>query len=167
MTIYSLDVLLSLFGIDYHYILLMVIHIPCMVPWGFPGGPEIKNSPTNAGVTGDTGLILESGRSPKEGNGYPLHIGYLLLPIASLLMNINLFLVVNSINTFVISSFDICTILLYDCAIIGTVNCFYLKLLIHVKLTLMCIRRWGFNFFLYFSANVMMPWVEQFHYGIP
>ena len=51
------------------------------------------------------GLILESGRSPEEGNGYPLHIGYLLLPIASLLMNINLFLVVNSINTFVISSF--------------------------------------------------------------
>ena len=113
--------------------------------------------------------ILGSGRSPGEGNGYPLHIGYLLLPIASLLMNINLFLVVSSINTFVISSFALiyAQSFFIDCAIIGTVNCFYLKLLIHMKLTLMCIRGWSFNFFLYFSTNVMMPWVEQFHYGVP
>ena len=97
----------------------------------------------NAGVTGDMGSILGSGRSPGEGNGYPLHIGYLLLPTASLLMNINLFLVVNSINTFVISSFALiyAQSFFIDCAIIGTVNCFYLKLLIHMKLTLMCIRR--------------------------
>ena len=36
---------------------------------GFPGGSEIKNPPANAG---DAGLTTESGRSPGEGNGYPL-----------------------------------------------------------------------------------------------
>ena len=35
---------------------------------GFLGGSEVKNSLANAG---DMGLILESGRSPKEGNGNP------------------------------------------------------------------------------------------------
>ena len=37
--------------------------------WGFSGGSVVKNSPANAG---DTGSILESGRSPGEGNGNPL-----------------------------------------------------------------------------------------------
>ena len=36
---------------------------------GFPGGSEVKVSACNAG---DLGLILESGRSPGEGNGNPL-----------------------------------------------------------------------------------------------
>ena len=36
---------------------------------GFPGGSVVKNLPANAG---DPGLIPESGRSPGEGNGYPL-----------------------------------------------------------------------------------------------
>ena len=36
---------------------------------GFPGGSVVKNSPADAG---DLGLIAESGRSPGEGNGYPL-----------------------------------------------------------------------------------------------
>ena len=36
---------------------------------GFPGGSVVKNPPANAG---DTGSILESGRSPGEGNGNPL-----------------------------------------------------------------------------------------------
>ena len=33
---------------------------------GFPGGSVVKNLPANAG---DKGLILGSGRSPREGNG--------------------------------------------------------------------------------------------------
>ena len=36
---------------------------------GFPGGLAVKNPPASAG---DTGLIPGSGRSPGEGNGYPL-----------------------------------------------------------------------------------------------
>ena len=36
---------------------------------GFPGGLDDKESPCNAG---DLGTISESGRSPGEGNGYPL-----------------------------------------------------------------------------------------------
>ena len=36
---------------------------------GFPGGPLVKNPPANAG---DKGLIPGSGRSPGEGNGFPL-----------------------------------------------------------------------------------------------
>ena len=34
---------------------------------GFPGGIVIKNLPTKAGDTGDTGLIPGSGRSPGVG----------------------------------------------------------------------------------------------------
>ena len=34
-----------------------------------PGSSAVKNLHANAG---DTGLILESGRHPAEGNGYPL-----------------------------------------------------------------------------------------------
>ena len=36
---------------------------------GFPGGSVVKIPPANAGVTGDTGSISGSGRSPGEGNG--------------------------------------------------------------------------------------------------
>ena len=36
---------------------------------GFPGGLVVKNPPCNAG---NPGLIPESGRSPREGNGNPL-----------------------------------------------------------------------------------------------
>ena len=36
----------------------------------FPGGSEVKNPSANAG---DLGLISGSGRSPREGNGNPLH----------------------------------------------------------------------------------------------
>jgi len=36
---------------------------------GFPGGLDSKESTCNAG---DPGSIPESGRSPVEGNGYPL-----------------------------------------------------------------------------------------------
>ena len=37
---------------------------------GFPGGSDGKESACNAG---DMGLIPGLGRSPGEGNGYPLH----------------------------------------------------------------------------------------------
>ena len=36
---------------------------------GFPGGADDKESTCNAG---DLGSIPESGRFPREGNGYPL-----------------------------------------------------------------------------------------------
>ena len=36
---------------------------------GFPGGSTVKNLPAKEG---DMGLIPGSGRSPGEGNGYPL-----------------------------------------------------------------------------------------------
>ena len=39
--------------------------------WGFRGGTMVKNLPTSAGDTGDTGLILASGRSPGIGSGNP------------------------------------------------------------------------------------------------
>ena len=39
------------------------------IPWGFPGGSEVKASTCNAG---DLGSIPGSGRSPGEGNGNPL-----------------------------------------------------------------------------------------------
>ena len=39
------------------------------LPWGFPGGSVVKNSPANAG---DAGLIPDLGRSPGEANGNPL-----------------------------------------------------------------------------------------------
>jgi len=38
---------------------------------GFPGGSMVKNQPANAGDAEDEGSILESGRSPGEGNGNP------------------------------------------------------------------------------------------------
>ena len=37
--------------------------------YGFLSGSVVKNPPANAG---DTGSILELGRSPGEGNGHPL-----------------------------------------------------------------------------------------------
>ena len=46
--------------------------VSCKPQTGFPGGSEVKNLPTDAGGTGDAGLISGSGRSPGEGNGSPL-----------------------------------------------------------------------------------------------
>ena len=39
---------------------------------GFPGGSVVKNTPANAGDTGDAGSVPGLGRSPEEGNGNPL-----------------------------------------------------------------------------------------------
>ena len=45
---------------------------------GFPGGSNSKESVCNAG---DLGLIPELGKSPGEGNGYPLQYSRLEHPI--------------------------------------------------------------------------------------
>ena len=42
--------------------------------WVFPGGSDDKESACNAG---DLGSIPGSGRSPGEGNGYPLQYSFL------------------------------------------------------------------------------------------
>ena len=46
----------------------------CTMKWGFTGGSAVKNPPTNAG---DTGLILELGRSSGEGHDNPLQYSFL------------------------------------------------------------------------------------------
>ena len=49
-----------------------------MTDSGFPGGSDSEESACNAG---DLRPIPESGRSPEEGNGYPLHYSYLENPM--------------------------------------------------------------------------------------
>ena len=41
----------------------------------------VKNLPASAGDAGDSGLIPGSGRSPREGNGYPLQCSCLENPM--------------------------------------------------------------------------------------
>ena len=48
---------------------------------GFPGGAVVKNLPSSAEEAGDMGLIPELGRSPGEGNGYPLQYSCLGNPM--------------------------------------------------------------------------------------
>ena len=43
--------------------------VPCMVVWASQVALVVKNSPANAGDTGDAGSIPGLGRSPGEGNG--------------------------------------------------------------------------------------------------
>ena len=52
-----------------------------MSPLGFPGGSVVKNPPANAGNARDLGLIPGLGRSPGEGNGYPLQYSCLETPM--------------------------------------------------------------------------------------
>ena len=40
---------------------------------GYPGGLIVKSPPANAGDAGNMGWILRSRRSPRGGNGNPLH----------------------------------------------------------------------------------------------
>ena len=47
----------------------------------FPGGSAVRNLPTNAGDTGDSGLFPGWGRSPGEGNGYPPQCSHLQNPM--------------------------------------------------------------------------------------
>ena len=48
---------------------------------GFPGGSVVKNPPASTGDVGDSGSVLELGRSPGEGNGYPLQYSCLENPM--------------------------------------------------------------------------------------
>ena len=48
---------------------------------GFPSGLVVQNPPASTGDTGDMGLIPGSGRSPGEGNGYPLQYSCLENPM--------------------------------------------------------------------------------------
>ena len=50
----------------------MELLLKSIVDLGLPGGSAVKNPPANAGDTRDVGLIPESGRSPREGNGNSL-----------------------------------------------------------------------------------------------
>ena len=51
--------------------------VQCIVQ-GFPGGSDSRESACNMG---DPGLILGLGRSPGEGNGYPLQYSCLKNPM--------------------------------------------------------------------------------------
>ena len=48
--------------------------------WGFPGGSVVKNTPANAGDTGNSGSIPGLARSPREGNSSPLQYSCLENP---------------------------------------------------------------------------------------
>ena len=52
-----------------------IITIQHQLRWGFPGGPNSKESACNAG---DLGSVPSLGRSPGEGNSNPLSKGSLL-----------------------------------------------------------------------------------------
>ena len=58
------------------YLQLFMQHLHCIKYYKYesPSGSVVKNPPTSAGDTGDSGLIPGLGRSPGEGNGKPLHI---------------------------------------------------------------------------------------------
>ena len=64
--------------------LLQVTHL-CLIfnedQQGFPGGIVVENLPANAGDIRGTGSIPALGRSPGEGNGYPLHSSCLENPM--------------------------------------------------------------------------------------
>ena len=47
----------------------------------FPGDSVVKNPPTNAGDAGNVDSITVLGRSPGEGNGYPLQYSCLENPM--------------------------------------------------------------------------------------
>ena len=47
--------------------------LPYTLPWGFPGGPVVKNLPDNAGGAIDAGLISGSGDSSQYEIAPPLH----------------------------------------------------------------------------------------------
>ena len=50
----------------------LIALVPCRLIQGFPGGIAVKNPLANTGDIRDTDSIPALGRSPGEGNGYPL-----------------------------------------------------------------------------------------------
>ena len=61
--------LIFLLNIDIYKLILAQIECKLQALWGFPCGSAGKESVCNAG---DLGLVPGLGRSPGEGNGYPL-----------------------------------------------------------------------------------------------
>ena len=59
----------------------MVMELKYADYWGLPWWLNGKEFACNVGDAGDTGLILESGRSPGEGNGSPLQYSCLGTPM--------------------------------------------------------------------------------------
>ena len=57
---------------------MFIILMQAILLLGFPGGSEVKVSACNAG---DLGLIPGLGRSPGEGNSYPLQYSCLENPM--------------------------------------------------------------------------------------
>ena len=55
------------------FLLLSNLGTALISDWDFPGGSDGKESACSAGGARDAGSIPESGRSPGEGNGKPLH----------------------------------------------------------------------------------------------
>ena len=49
--------------------------------WGFPSGSVVKNPPANAGDIRDVDSTPRLGRSPGDGNGYPLQYSCLENPM--------------------------------------------------------------------------------------
>ena len=52
-----------------------------MHTFGIPGDSVVQSLPTNAGDTGDAGLVAGSGGAPGEGNGNPLQYSCLENPM--------------------------------------------------------------------------------------
>ena len=65
----------GIFGVFYKYNIMLSTD---SILLGFPGGSDGKQFACNAG---DPGSILGLGRSPGEGNGYPLQYSFLENPI--------------------------------------------------------------------------------------
>ena len=61
---------LGFFSFDLDLFFSLDLGIPFMKC--FQAGSVIRNIPTNSGDAGDTGSVLELGRSPGGGNGNPL-----------------------------------------------------------------------------------------------
>ena len=57
------------------------LEISYILSKGFPGGAVVKNSPANAGDTGDMGLSPGSGRYSGGGNSSPLQYSFLENPM--------------------------------------------------------------------------------------
>ena len=67
LAIHFIKCLISIWWPDHTHLLFPFI---CWHNMGPPGGSDDKESACNSG---DLGSLLRSGRSPGEGNGYPLH----------------------------------------------------------------------------------------------
>ena len=66
---------ICLYKFNYFIIVLSLLNMLVIIhPWASLVALVVKNSPANAGDTGDVGWIPESERSPGGGNGQPTPI---------------------------------------------------------------------------------------------